>query len=367
MRLISLDDTAVGERLLYELRDREGRVLLGAGSVLSGRHIELLRRRGYSSIPVNDPFAPDILPAEPVRRETREQAAVLMLQRLDHIGSGGLPVTSAVRAVIDDILDELIRNGDLAGNLVSLRSAENHLFVHSVNVCVYSLMLSTALGLDRVDRKHLGIGALLHDLGMVFYGDLLLKPEALTPEERATIQGHTTAGFDILRRQAEVDLRAAHVVLQHHERLDGTGYPRRLAGKQVHPWGQVVGIAEVFDTITAGRPYAHPRPAHLAIAALQEMGERQAVDPFLVRYFCERMAAYPNGTIVQLETGEVAVVVDQQAGGTFRPHVRVLADREHELVTPEERLIDAAAPRTTIHDVLEDYPAKMRAHLPSRP
>ncbi len=364
VRLISLDGSAVGERLIYELRDREGRVLLGAGSVLSGRHVELLRRRGYSSIPVNDPFAPDVTPEEPVRRELRQQAMALLTERIDQVESGGLPVTSAVRAVVDEILDDLVRNAALACNLLSLRSAENYLYVHSVNVCVYALMLSTALGLDRVDRKHIGIGALLHDLGMVFYKDLLTQPDALTGEQRAAIEGHTTIGFDIVRRQAEVDLRSAHVLLQHHERLDGSGYPRRLSGKQIHPWGQVVGVAEIFDTITSGRPYAQPRPAHIAIAALQEMGERQGMDRFLVRYFCERVAAYPNGTIVELATGEIGVVVAQRTGGPFRPVVRVLADRTHALISPEERLIDSATPGTTIVEVHDDYPVKMLADTP---
>jgi len=367
VRLIHLDSGAVGEKLVYELRDAGGRVLLGAGAVLTERHIEALRRRGFLSIPVNDPFASDILPPEPVRYQVRERASAVVTERFAQATRGGLPVTPMVRQVVEEILDDLLRNPSLACNLLTIQSAESFLFVHSVNVCIYALVISTALGLDRVDRKHLGVGAMLHDIGMVFFAELLAKPGPLTEQEAAAMRDHTTEGFELVRRQAEVDLRSAHVALQHHERLDGSGYPRGLQGRAIHPWAQVVAIAEVFDTVVSGRPYLPARPAHLAVQELRRMAETHGADPFLVQYFCERIAEYPNGTVLELGSGEIAVVVQQRTGDQAHPRIRVLADAGLRLVPQGERDLDARAPATTPAQVLGDYPEEMLAQLGGDP
>ena len=359
MRIALTDDSIVGHTLVYELRDAEGRVLLGAGETLSARHVELLRRRGYSTLPVHDPLAPDVIPTEPVREELRRQATEAVHSSLQRSERGGLPVTHALRSLVATILSEVSASPHLTCNLIALRSIENQVFVHSVNVCVYTLFMCPALALDPVDRRHLGIGALLHDIGLMFFRDLLDGGQPLAPEPSGRLRGHTSEGFQILRRQTEVDLRAAHVAYQHHERLDGSGYPRGLRGSQIHPWSQVVGVAAAYDALIAPSPAGSALPPHRALAELKKMADAGWLDPFLVKYFCARVAAYPTGSIVRLGSGEIAVVTRQDAKDPHLPLVRVVVSADLRLVVPEERQTNGLYEGTSIVEAMNDYPQEV--------
>lgn len=361
MRLLALGPAAVGGRLALDVHNRVGRVLLAAGTVLTARLVERLAQHGYLSVPVTDPLAPDVLPSETVRAELRAEAVEAVAHCMDDTSAGGhLQLPRNVRAVVDGILDSILRNGEVAICCAALRSLENYTFVHSVNVCIYSVLLGTGLALDRSDMRHLGLGALLHDIGKVYYMDLVQKIGPLTPEERSRIERHATDGYEMLRRCHDIDLRAAHVAFQHHERLDGSGYPRGLQGPDIHPWASVVAIADVYDTITSDRAYGRAQPPHIALGELRAMADRGALDRRLVHHLMNRVAAYPEGAILRLQSGEIAVVLGQTARGPACPLVRVLTDVDlRVLPTPSERDLRDGEVRA----VVEDYPRVVREQL----
>jgi HD-GYP domain-containing protein (c-di-GMP phosphodiesterase class II) len=357
VRIMRLDDAAVGQRLIFDLVDQGGRVLLRAGAELTPRYVELLRRRGYLSVPVHDPLARDVEPTEPLTRELRQRVTEVTQEAVRRAAQGSLAVTPALRAVVGEIVGALQRTPMLTYNLLSLHSLDTHFFVHSVNVCVYSVLVAGALALDPVDLRHLGVGAILHDIGMVFYRDLVEKPGQLTPEEMEKIRHHTDEGFELLRRQTEVDLRSAHVAYQHHERLDGSGYPRGLAGDRIAPWAKVVAIAEVFDSVTSSRTYAPTLSVAEALDLLEAEASAGRLDAYLVRYFVQRMSRYPAGTIVRLGDGAVGLVVQADVPGLSPARVRVVsADGARLLPTPYHLDADGREPGTTVAASLPDYP-----------
>ena len=367
MRVVLVGDALTGERLAFDVYDQGGRLLLAAGSVLTPRYVRELSARGYRSIGVVDPLAPDVRQTEPLRALTRDQATrtVTRCMALATARGGGI-AAAGILAVIDDILRCMQASVSVAVNLLSLRSMETELFTHSVNVCAYTLLLASNshLGLDHVDLRHLGIGALLHDIGKIFCMDLVSQAGPLSPAEYGRLQRHTVDGFEWLRRQQEIDLRSAHVAFQHHERLDGSGYPRGLSGEQIHPWARLVAIADCYDAATADHPGSSQRPPHLVLAELEAEAATGRLDPSGISLLRARVAAYPVGSILQLRSGEIAIVIAQTEAGPDRPRFRVLADAQRTRVTPEERDAAPGRPATEIDSVLADYPPELLKDAP---
>ena len=359
MRVVLVGDALHGERLAFDVYDQSGRLLLASGSVLTPRYIRELSARGYRSIGIVDPLAPDVRQTEPLRAQTRDQATRTVMRCMTSVrGQSGGIQSAGILAIIEDILRCIQASGALAVNLLSLRSMETELFTHSVNVCAYTLLLASDsdLGLDRVDLRHLGIGALLHDIGKIFCMDLVSRDGPLSPEEHQRLRHHTVDGFEWLRRQQEVDLRSAHVAFQHHERLDGSGYPRGLSGEQIHPWARLVAVADGYDAATADHPGSDCRPPHLVLAELEAEAAAGRLDRRFTSLLRTRVAAYPVGSILRLASGEIAIVVAQTEAGPDRPRFRVLADAQLTRTAPEERDAGPGGPETEIAQVLPDYP-----------
>ncbi|MBE3590633.1 MAG: HD-GYP domain-containing protein [Firmicutes bacterium] len=362
MRIVHLDDRVIGMKLGQTIHDRAGRVLLAAGVVLTQDYVRQLRQRGYLSIPVMDPLAPDAVPGDALREETRRAAMNVVAKTLERMRSNGVVTPQAVQLIIDRILAEIRREPNLALNVSMLRNLDDGLFVHSVNVCVYSLLIAASLGIPPEDQRPLGIGALLHDIGKVFYMELVQKRGRLTPEEYERIQQHARDGYDLLRRQPGMPILVAHVAYQHHERLDGSGYPRGLSGEAIHPWARITAVADIYDTITADRTYGLGQPPHEAMAEVRAMAEEGKLDARAVRALMGRLAVYPEGTILLTAAGEMAIVIGQTEVGSA-PRVRVVTDGELNLRAPEVRVMDGSSPETTVRSVLADYPIKVLEQL----
>ncbi len=155
----------------------------------------------------------------------------------------------------------LSRTDMVAQDVFSMLKHDFHTFTHSANVCNYSVLLAKSLGMsDLAKLEEIATGALLHDVGKIgIPWEILTKTDHLSEEERALIQSHPTAGFRKLCRRKELSWGQLMMVYQHHERLDGQGYPVRISGDEIHPWGRLCAIVDVFDALTSDRPYHRGR------------------------------------------------------------------------------------------------------------
>ena len=363
MRILPLDERAIGERLVYDLVDSAGRTLLSAGATITPRYLALLQGRGYASVPVDNPLAPDLTPTDPLPPALRKRITDTVAASFQRVEHRTVAVTSALRSVVNDVLAVLQKSTALTYNLLGLHSLDTYFFVHAVDVCIHSLIITPALALDDVDKRHLGIGAILHDIGMVYYDGLLSQPDTRAEGDLARVRQHTTDGFELLRRQSEVDLRSAHIALQHHERLDGSGYPRGLSGEKMHPWAKVVAIAEVFDSATSSRNYAPTLSAAEGLDLLQAEAQAGHLDPYLVAYFLRHMARYPVGTIVELGNGAVGITEKGDVPGREPARVRVLSADGRTLVPATTLEADGTTPAATVVRTLSDWPSELRQEI----
>jgi HD-GYP domain-containing protein (c-di-GMP phosphodiesterase class II) len=227
--------------------------------------------------------------------------------------------------MLEKIAGSILRNPGPMLALCRLKSNDEYTFVHSLSVGALMMMFWRIPGEEQTMRE-VGLGGLLHDVGKMTIPDAILnKRGRLTDEEFATMQDHVNAGLGILRATPGVTGTALDIVAQHHERPDGRGYPAGLKVEQISRFGQMAAIVDVYDAITSDRVY---RAAMSPPEAMKQILEwtPDHFNPELVRTFIAAVGIYPTGTLVMLESGRVAVVIQHNADKPLQPCVRVLYD-----------------------------------------
>jgi HD-GYP domain-containing protein (c-di-GMP phosphodiesterase class II) len=237
-----------------------------------------------------------------------------------------------VKRAVQSIVDQVLMNETSIVGLTTLRDYDEYTFTHSVNVCIFSVALGKKLGLNKHQLYELGLGALLHDVGKVRMPlELINKSGALTPEEFAVLQQHPAEGllsmFD-MRGLAELPLRAMLMAYEHHMKIDQTGYPVSQRPRDPTLFGRIVAVADGFDAATTKRSYqAQPWPPDRVLREMRDNPQR-GFDPLLVKAFISMTGIYPVGSVVILDTFELAVVTarNPRAEAMHQPMIQVIYD-----------------------------------------
>ena len=228
--------------------------------------------------------------------------------------------------VVEAMADSVFRNQDALVSLLRVKNADEYTFLHSVSVCVLMISFAKSLGMGRGVIHDIAVGALLHDVGkMQINPEVLNKPARLTDEEFAHMKDHVSLGEAILADQRGLHEVSRRVAAEHHERFDGSGYPRGLKGDEISLYGQMAAIVDVYDAITSHRVYHRGMEPTDALRKLFEWSEFH-FNRKLVHNFIHCVGIYPAGSLVKLESGRIAVVVEQVPGDALHPHVRVVVD-----------------------------------------
>lgn len=313
-------------QLAQSVISSDGKILLARGQVLRDSYITRLVQLGVYSVYVVDPRFPDLDAVDFLSEQSRLRALKLVRSACSSLIAGSVLDTPAITEVVDMLIDDLSTKPNLLVNVFDIRLKDDYTFAHSVNVCSFAILIGMSYALHRGQLRELAIGALMHDLGKtVLPSEILQKPGPLSPSEYEQMQEHTNFGFNILRHQDEISLLSAHIAFQHHERVDGTGYPRALVGSDIHLYGRIVAVADVYDALVSDRAYRSRYLPHKAAEMLSEASGK-AFDEEVVRHFLQQVAFYPTGTLVRLSTGMIGVVVDVNKPVTTRPVIRALYD-----------------------------------------
>lgn len=324
MRQLSINRLKEGDLLGRTIYSHDGRVLLGSGVALTDLYIHRLQDLGISIIYIDDEETKDIQIDDVISDEHRREAMNSLEHSAEAVRIGkdfdGFVVKKAVNNIIEDIFSQK----EIFLSLTDMRSYDNQVFAHSVSVCVLATILGKAVGLDKENLEALAVGALFHDIGTIkLPKELLSKRDPFTVKELELYKTHTEEGFEILRVKRELSLLSAHIAFQHHEWINGTGYPRGLEGERIHNLAQIVGLADFYDNLVNDGPGHTRTQPHEACEVV--MGSANRLFPHdLVVTFLKHIAAYPTGCTVKLNTGEIGIVVDQNKSLPMRPIVRVL-------------------------------------------
>lgn len=364
MRLVPIRNCKPGMRLARCIRNEEGLILLGEHVELTSTTIKRLEQLGIHRVYIEDSRTDDIEVREVLSEETHiealrtirtnfrefmNEAKVGRVKNNPHLGK-------EFRRVLDMIMDELSNNEQAMIMLNTIQVTDHYLYHHSLNVCLYSIMLGTAMGYSRDQLNTLGMGAMLHDIGKTLVPEeILMKPASLTKKEMDIMRRHTENGFRMLKDIPNISLIAAHCALQHHERLDGSGYPRGIQGDEIHEFARLLAIVDTFDAMTTHRIYKEAELPHQAVEVLYS-GAGKLFDFDMINVFRDRVAIYPPGTTVELNTGEIAIVVDINASLPHRPVVRVIMDENGQELKDLYEIDLSKRLNVTIARVNEDIP-----------
>lgn len=243
--------------------------------------------------------------------------------------------------VVADITQSVLRHPSALLSLVRLKNADEYTYMHSVAVCALMIALARKLELSAEQVQKAGVAGLLHDVGKMMIDDTVLnKPGRLTDEEFAKVRLHPVYGAKLLlESDSVISPEVYDVCLHHHEKYDGSGYPKKLKGQDISLFSRMAAVCDVYDAITSGRPYkAGWGPAE----SLQRMAQWQGhFDPQVFQAFVRTMGIYPVGSLLRLRSGRLAVVTEKNEVNLLKPKVKVFFSTKSNMPI-EQRVIDLA-------------------------
>jgi HD superfamily phosphodiesterase len=314
------------------------------GSALTPEYIRQLRKLGIPTVNVTsaDPSLSVAPPPDVIQEKTRVDAILHIYQAFDDIKRKGSFDAEAVRQISDEIIYDLIDNKKNLVQLTDIRLHDTYTFGHSVNVAVLSAMIGLLCHYTHEDLLVLTLGALFHDLGKLDIPEnVLTKTTSLTDEEFSLIKTHPEAGAERINALAQSGLPRpavlAAIAREHHERVDGKGYPRELEGEDITRFAEIVAIADVYDALTSERPYKKAYTPNVAYHIMTRVDQGH-FNPVLLKLFFNNVALYPVGTILQTTKG-YAIVKKCEFGKTQTPTIVLFADPIGNLL-PVPRTID---------------------------
>jgi HD-GYP domain-containing protein (c-di-GMP phosphodiesterase class II) len=334
MRQVNVSYLNEGDILAHPVLDVNGRILLTSGVKLTNVYIHKLRSLGVDMVLIEDDRLDDVVIHMPITPRTKE-AAYQAVKSVRHcLETNRLIRSNELRDMLKRMISDLLCFEGILGYVSDFRGFDDFTFHHSVNTTIFALILGVAAGYNESKLLESGIGVLMHDVGKIRIPNATLnKIEKLTEEEFKEIQQHTNYGYEILRQIDDFGLISAHVALQHHERWDGSGYPRGLKGTAIHEYARIAAIADVYEALTSKRMYRdaiEPYQAHEYIMAHSGI----LFEPKLINIFSQQISIYPDGSGVLLSNGQRGNVVKQNVGYPSRPYLRMLYQGDEPLNPP---------------------------------
>jgi len=257
-----------------------------------------------------------------------DQAVNVTKAIMDSVSKGEAVPMDHVKPLVARMVDSVGANENVMHVLVSLKEYDDYTFTHSLNLAALSVLLGDSLDMDQKSLEVLGMAGILHDVGKCLLPrDLVVKPGPLTREEFERMKEHPALGFAHLSSQGGIPEKVLRCVLEHHERMDGTGYPRGLSGDAVDPMSSIVSVVDVYDALTSDRVYRSRMSPHAALRCLFNLRDK-AFPSSLVDTFIKRLGVYPSLSVVQLKNGCYGIVTRQTPGRPLHPEVIVFCDRE---------------------------------------
>ncbi|MGH1370753.1 MAG: HD-GYP domain-containing protein [Cellvibrionaceae bacterium] len=261
-------------------------------------------------------------------KEIRHKALSLAGDVMQDVKMGRSFDRSAVDSIANDITDSLVNNQNALQSLMQIRMKDQYLLEHSMNVAVLMGVLARSMKIDGEELHQLVFGAFVHDIGKIrIPEEILYKPGRLDPEDWAEMQRHVIYGMETLETIEGIPDRAKAICAQHHERLDGTGYPFKLKGPQISLYGCMAAVVDVYDAITADRVYHKGMEPTVALKKMLEWTDSH-LDKSMVYQLIRCVSVYPAGSTVELVSGHVAVVQEANLQKPGKPKVVLVYDTQ---------------------------------------
>lgn len=340
VRSSSLKDDMVIDQSVV---DRAGRVLISRCTILDSYHIMSLIKMGVPGVYIREgeedeeqgqaEAKPVIAPSvqkEIEKHTVQDKAKVKLSESVKarvaegiqylYSDTGSEGFTTATRSITDDLMKAISDNDAIAVDISTLKISDEYTFKHSVDVATMAMIVAKKHGLKQNEVYELGISGLLHDVGKSkIPNEILNKAGKLTDEEFMMMKQHTLFGYQILKEKDDLSNPIKLGVLQHHEKMNGRGYPMGVSADKINLFARIISVADIYDALVTERPYKKPFSPRDAVEMIMSMTEE--LDINVMKSFMESVILYPVGTDVELSTGEHARVIENNSQYVLRPKV----------------------------------------------
>ncbi|NLD27164.1 MAG: HD-GYP domain-containing protein [Acholeplasmataceae bacterium] len=325
MKMLSLDETKAGMKLAKDVVLDDGRILLLKGFTIKTRYLNKLKAYNVPFVFVEE----DVAKLEEISEErVYEDAFTNIKGIMESIRYEENVDIIQLKETVNEMVYHILNDDMVFMTLTGIRDIDNYTFLHSVDVCIYSVVTAKALNLANDEIYDLAMAAILHDVGKCKIPlSILNKPGKLTGEEIEIMKRHSINGYEIASQMPGISDKMARIICQHHEKWDGTGYPLRLKTYDIELGARIISIADVYDALTADRVYRKRFMPHEAAEYLMANNESQ-FDPRILKNFINTIAIYPEDIVVLLNTGEVARVLPAKGMASMRPKVSVITKKD---------------------------------------
>jgi putative nucleotidyltransferase with HDIG domain len=328
-----------GMKLDHPVVDRLGHILVARGAALNEYMITTMIQMGIMSVYIQDgevdakeqeltitPEAQEKI--ETLRTDDRAKVTLSASVR-EQVAEGiqyiynspdSAEMTAATNTIADHLMDAIHTNDAIAIDISALKTSDEYTFKHSVDVAMISMVVAKQQGMSDELIREIGISGLLHDVGKTKVPPSILnKPARLTDEEFAIMKQHSVYGYRMIKDRQDFSQEIILGVLQHHEKINGSGYPLGIDDEQISPYARILAVADIYDALVTERPYKVAFSQRDAIEMIMSMTSE--LDITAMRSFLESMILYPVDSIVELSNGENAKVVKNNPHYILRPTV----------------------------------------------
>ena len=338
MQRVSVEFLESGMIASRNVHSAEGRLLVTKDTVLSDTMVAGIQKTALGSIYVQNPLFQNIDVADVVAEDNRRKAVMLLKSAVASYQKTKALDVQPLKKLLRELVSEIIHNRESMIHQLDMRTYHDYIYAHSVNTCILSVLIAVNLEYPEAKLVELALGTMLHDVGMMMLPEsILLKMGNLSPEESKQVQLHPEAGFNILRTVREIPTTVAHISFQHHERVDGKGYPRNLTADKILEYAKIVAVADTFDALVSDRPYRKGMIPHEAYELMMMLADTY-VDREILHLFLAHVAIYPIGSVVQLDNDQYGVVTKVLPKLQTRPCIRLLTDKQGALLASQEEI-----------------------------
>lgn len=322
-----LPGMCVGKNVnFYDITSRTARTI-EMGRRLTDVAITQLRTANIDGVYI-DMALSEVRMISSINQEIRSEAISGIHNLADNFMNSEVGVSKgdveSISNTAEELIDSLSSQKDILVNIADIKMYDDYTYHHSLSVAIMSIAIGMEIGFERDRLAELCVAGLLHDIGKVSVPiEIINKPGKLTKEEFETVKMHPVYAAQHLKERDLVNDNVFKGIIQHHEKMDGTGYPYKLSGKNIHPYARILAVADVYDALTSNRPYRVPNPPNEAIEYIMA-GNETHFDEQVIRAFLRKVAPYPVGSRVSLSNGERACVLKNYPEAPLRPLVSVI-------------------------------------------
>ncbi len=321
MRLINVDDLIGNEIIGKDILSEQGGILLKAQTKFRTVFKDKLVSMGIKQIFIEDDFSEGIIPPEAIEQSLKLKLIHNLKEQFESMQDIMSINLSDIQSIATTILETMSSN-EIVLDLMDLQRNDSYTYSHCLNVSIMSCAIAKKMGFSIDMIEQIILGALLHDIGkMILPKDILNKPDRLSDSERSIIETHSKLGYDLIKDNSGVNAITKVIVLCHHEREDGSGYPLGK-GDDLHISAKIIAVADVFDALISDRPYRSGFPINMALNILNQENLNQNIICTLQSI----VAFYPVGSTVQLSNGLVGLVEKNHSQDLKRPLLRIIYD-----------------------------------------